>query len=134
MTLLKTEKIRKILALLIGIAVLISGIVILGMSDSHTGNGEGVSRASTSIEFGADYYTTSAQYMGLAANAACDIFKLVKLGFGLMFLFAGLFMLLHFGFDLFYIIQDEKEKEEHFAIKESMLIDEEYQEPEVYNE
>ncbi len=117
---MKTEKLRKIIAITLGVAILISGIVILCMSSSHTGSTGGVSRASTDIKFGADYYTTSARYIGLAANAASDIFDLIKLCFGLMFLFTGAFMTYHFGFDLYYIISDEMEREEHLAIKETL--------------
>lgn len=85
----KTEKIIHIATAILGIAMIIAGIILLVSYESHTGHNGGVSRASTSISFGADYYTTSAQYMGLAANAACDIYTLVKTCFSLVFIFAG---------------------------------------------
>ena len=48
-----------------------------------------MSRASTSIQFGADFYTTSAQATGLAANAVIDLYKLVSMASGIFFLFVG---------------------------------------------
>lgn len=77
--------------LLLGIAMVIVGIVFLLQSgSSHTGaNGSGVTRASTSIKFGADFYTTSAQYSALAANAVVDLYKIVTLAIGAFFIFSG---------------------------------------------
>ena len=45
--------------------------------------------SSTSIQFGADFYTTSAQATGLAANAVIDLYKLVSMASGIFFLFVG---------------------------------------------
>lgn len=85
----KVEQIIHIATAILGVVMIITGIILLVSYVSHTGHNGGVSRASTSISFGADYYTTSAQYMGLAANAACDIYSLVKTCFSLVFIFAG---------------------------------------------
>ena len=85
----KVEQIIHIATAILGVVMIITGIILLASYVSHTGHNGGVSRASTSITFGADYYTTSAQYMGLAANAACDIYSLVKTCFSLVFIFAG---------------------------------------------
>ena len=77
--------------LLLGIAMVIVGIVFLFQSgNSHLGaNGSGVTRASTSIKFGGDFYTTSAQYTALAANAVVDLYKIVTLAIGAFFIFSG---------------------------------------------
>ncbi len=88
----KVEKIIHIATAILGIVMIIAGIILLASYESHTGYNGGVSRASTSIKFGADYYTTTAQYMALAANAACDIYSLVKTCFSLVFIFAGAFI------------------------------------------
>lgn len=88
----KTEKIIHIATAILGIVMIITGIILLVSYESHTGHNGGVSRASTSITFGADYYTTTAQYMGLAANAACDTYALIKTCFSLVFIFAGAFI------------------------------------------
>jgi len=85
----KSQKFVKVIALVLGIALIAVGIYLLCMSDSHTGYAGGVSRASTSIEFGGDFYTTSAQYTGLAANAVVDLFDLVKYAFGSLLIFIG---------------------------------------------
>lgn len=79
------------IALVLGIAMVVVGIVFLGLSTkSHAGtNGYGLSRASTSIEFGGDFYTTSAQYTGLAANTVTDLYAVVSMGIGIFFLFVG---------------------------------------------
>lgn len=85
-----TKKLFNTIALCLGFALILVGIIFLFLSESHTGsNGSGLTRASTSIEFGADYYTTSAQYSGLAANALCDIFVLLKYAFSALFIFLG---------------------------------------------
>ena len=88
----KVEKIIHIATAILGIVMIIAGIILLASYESHTGHNGGISRASTSISFGADYYTKSAQYMALAANAACDIYSLVKTFFSLVFIFAGAFI------------------------------------------
>lgn len=79
----------KILALVLGIAIFVCGMVLIFYGNDHTGYAGGVTRTSTSIEFGADFYTTSAQYTGLAANAVCDLYDLVKTVFGMFFMFIG---------------------------------------------
>ena len=67
-----------------------AGLIILcNAGDSHTGYRGGLTYASTSIEFGADFYTSSAQYTGLAANAVVDLYKLVSIAIGLFFMFVG---------------------------------------------
>lgn len=78
--------------LIVGILMtLAGGYFLMQMGKSHVGaNGSGTSRASTSIEFGADFYTTSAQYSGLAANAVIDLYDLTAMGMGAFFIFAGL--------------------------------------------
>ena len=84
------KKLLNTIALCLGIALVLVGIVFLFLDDDHTGsNNSGIVRASTSIEFGADYYTTSAQYAGLAANALCDIFVLLQSAFAFLFIFLG---------------------------------------------
>lgn len=85
------KKICSIIVSICGLALVITGIVILAMSYSHCGvTGGGISRASTEIKFGADYYTTMAQYSALNANATVDIYKLIKICFGITFIFSGL--------------------------------------------
>lgn len=84
------NKILTIVLLALGALMVITGIVFLVKSGaSHTGYAGGVSRASTSIKFGADFYTESAQYTGLAANAVCDLYKIVGQAIGIFFMFAG---------------------------------------------
>lgn len=77
--------------LILGILMMAAGAYFLTQIDkSHIGaNGSGTSRASTSIEFGADFYTSSAQYTGLAANAVIDLYDLIATGMGVFFIFAG---------------------------------------------
>ena len=74
---------------LLGIALIIVGIVFILADEAHTGRTGGVSRASTSIEFGGDFYTTSAQYTGLAANALVDLYDLIQNAIGIFFVFVG---------------------------------------------
>lgn len=87
-----TQKSRALTVLLIlGILMMaVGGYFLLQIGKSHVGaNGSGVSRASTSVEFGADFYTSSAQYTGLAANAVIDLYDLVATGMGAFFILAG---------------------------------------------
>lgn len=87
-----TKKSRALTILLIlGIVMMAAGgYFLLQIGKSHIGaNGSGVSRASTSIEFGADFYTTSAQYSGLAANALIDLYDLAATGMGAFFVLGG---------------------------------------------
>lgn len=86
----KKSKILNIAILAIGLAFIVTGIVFIFISSSHTGYNGGTSYASTSIKFGADFYTTSAQYTGLAANALVDLFSLVKWAFALFFILVGM--------------------------------------------
>ncbi len=93
----KIKKIKNIVCALVGVAVIIVGIITICASDSHTGHSGGVSRASTSIEFGADFYTTSAEYTGLAANSVVDTFELLQNCFGIAFIVAGILIACHFA-------------------------------------
>lgn len=87
---MKKRKVITVIALVLGVAIVLAGLMILTQAEaSHTGYSGGVSRASTSIAFGGDFYTTSAQYTGLAANAACDLYKLVSIATGIFFMFVG---------------------------------------------
>lgn len=87
---MKKKKVITVMILALGLAMVLAGLVILCQSgSSHTGYGGGTSRASTSIMFGADFYTTSAQYTGLAANAVIDLYKLVSIVTGVFFMFVG---------------------------------------------
>lgn len=90
----KSKKSVCIITMILGALMIISGIIIMVWYNSHTGLQGGLSRASTSIEFGADYYTTSAQYMRLAANAVCDTYLLIKMCFSLLFIFGGILIIL----------------------------------------
>lgn len=74
--------------LFLGIALMIVGLVMIIGGADHT-SGSGLSRASTSIKFGADFYTTSAQATGLAANTLIDLYDLISTGFGIFFMFMG---------------------------------------------
>lgn len=88
---MKKDKICLFIILLIAIAMIITGVLILCSAESFTGlDGVGTTRASTSIEFGADFYTSSARYTGLAANAVIELFRLVRLVSGMAFLLSGL--------------------------------------------
>ena len=79
---IKMRRYIAVVIIVISVFSTILGIVFVsGSNGSHTGHTGGVSRASTSIEFGADFYTTSAQYSGLAANAATDIYTILSLVF-----------------------------------------------------
>ena len=87
---MKKRKVITVIALVLGVAIALAGLIILSQAEaSHTGYNGGLSRASTSIEFGGDFYTTSAQYTGLAANAASDLYKLVSIATGIFFMFVG---------------------------------------------
>ena len=89
MKMLKNKtKVDKII-FFVGIVMIITGVILALSSNSHV-NGSGLSYASTRIEFGADFYTTSAQYTGLAANALVDLYDLVKGISSVFFICAGL--------------------------------------------
>ncbi len=84
------KKILTWIILGLGVGMVLAGLVILCQSGvSHTGHNYGLSRASTTIEFGADFYTTSAQATGLAANAVIDLYKLTSMVTGIFFMFVG---------------------------------------------
>ena len=84
------KKMLTILLLALGVAVMIAGVAILGQNgEHHTGNGGGIFRASTSVEYGADFYTDSVQATGLAANAVIDLYQLLSIAIGIFFLFIG---------------------------------------------
>ncbi len=101
---LKLKKIISKYIVVLGVVMIISGLILITSSGDHCGtDGGGISRASTSrgIEYEDprdDYYTTddyiidSADYTGLAANAACDTYSLIKTCFALLFIFAGIFI------------------------------------------
>ena len=75
----------------LGIILVIVGIVFLFKSqDSHTYSRDSeFTRADTSIKFGADYYTTSAQNSALTANGVSDLYAMVTFGIGTFFIFIG---------------------------------------------
>ena len=82
------KKIFSLVLLLLGLVMVVSGIVLIcQMGASHTGHSGGLVRASTSIQFGGDFQTTSAQATGLAANAVIDIYKLLSFVSGMFFIF-----------------------------------------------
>lgn len=83
------RKITKCIALGLSIVMILAGLLFIMTYENHTSTGEGVTRANTNIEFGADFYTSSAQYTALAANAATDIYGIVKTAIGIFFIFVG---------------------------------------------
>ena len=84
------KKIFSLVLLLLGLVMVVSGIVLIcQMGASHTGHSGGLVRASTSIQFGGDFQTTSAQATGLAANAVIDVYKLLSFVSGMFFIFVG---------------------------------------------
>ena len=84
------KKVLTIIILALGVTLMIAGVVILAQAGTdHCGHNGGMLRASTSIEFGADFYTSSAQATGLAANAVTDLYKLLSIVSGIFFVFAG---------------------------------------------
>lgn len=87
---MKKQRIITIAILALGVALIIAGVIFISQAGtSHTGHGGGVSRASTSIQFGGDFYTTSAQYTGLAANTVTDLYELFSVATGIFFMFVG---------------------------------------------
>lgn len=111
---MKKEKIIHIIILTAGIFMLFVGIYFMNAAGkAHNGiSGDGVVRASTSIEFGADFYTTSAEYTGLAANAVSDLYTNISLAIGWFFIFAGIMDIcisfLLFDFSFIYKKQEKK--------------------------
>ena len=84
------KKVVTLIILGLGVAMILAGACVMFQSDAyHTGYGGGVSRASTSIKFGGDFYTTSAQYTGLAANTVTDLYQLTSIVTGIFFVFVG---------------------------------------------
>lgn len=84
------KKALAIVILCFGIALILFGAwAFVQTESSHTGYGGGVSRASTSIQFGGDFYTTSAQYSGLAANAIVDLYELTACAISAFSVFVG---------------------------------------------
>lgn len=84
------KKLFTIIILALGAVMILTGIILLFQCNAeHTGAHGGVTRASTSIEFGGDFYTHSAQYTGLAANAVVDLYKLTSIIGGIFFIFIG---------------------------------------------
>lgn len=87
---MKKKRILTLIILGLGVTMVLAGLVILCQCGvSHTGHSLGLSRASTTIEFGADFYTTSAQATGLAANAVIDLYKLTSVVTGIFLMFVG---------------------------------------------
>lgn len=89
------------IALGLGILMVIMGIVFLFWSEDHCSVTGGLSRASTSVQFGADFYTTSAQNSALAANTLTDLFKLVKFAVAVFCIFFGGLDVCYTAFKLF---------------------------------
>ncbi len=86
----KSKKIVSLALLALGLLMVLVGVILIcQMGASHTGGNGGLSRASTSIRFNADFYTTSAQATGLAANSVIDIYKLLSFVSGMFFIFVG---------------------------------------------
>lgn len=84
------KRILTIAILALGVLLIIAGMILIVQAGTdHTGYNGGISRASTSIEFGGDFYTRSAQYTALAANAATDLYALVSISTGIFFVFIG---------------------------------------------
>ncbi len=84
------KRICSLVLLFLGLVMVVIGfILICQMGASHTGHGGGLVRASTSIQFGGDFQTTSAQATGLAANAVIDLYKLLSFVSGMFFIFVG---------------------------------------------
>ena len=89
------KKVITCILLLLGILMIILGIIAICQCETSHGliNGSSehsyTTRASTKVRFGADFYTTSAQYTGLAANAVCDLYTFVSCAFGIFFIFIG---------------------------------------------
>lgn len=84
------KKILSVVILCLGIALILFGVwAFMQTENSHTGYSGGTSRASTSILFGADFYTTSAQYSGLAANAIIDLYELTAYAISAFSVFFG---------------------------------------------
>lgn len=84
------KKFITIIILALGLVLMVVGILILCQAGTdHCGRSQGMSRASTSIKFAGDFYTTSAQATGLAANAVIDLYKLTSVVAGISFMFAG---------------------------------------------
>ncbi len=92
------KRIIKLIVLALGIFLLVFGIVFLKSSEDHQKSYEDdygifgheiTTRADTGIEFGADFYTTSARYTALAANTVTDLYHIVKVGMGVLFIFFG---------------------------------------------
>ena len=84
------KRLLTLVILALGVVMMVAGLMILCQNGvSHTGRNGGLVRASTSIEFGADFYTTSAQATALAANAVTDLYKLGSVATGIFFMFVG---------------------------------------------
>lgn len=77
----------KLIALILGIILVIIGIIFMIRSQNYNYNG-GVSRSTTSIVIGTDFYTTE-EYIGLTTNAVCDLYTMVTMGIGIFFVFLG---------------------------------------------
>ena len=86
---MRKKRFLAIIILAIGVAMIVTGVFLLVQADESHASYNGIVRASTSIEFGADFYTVAAQYTGLAANTMIDLYKIVAISFGCFFVFAG---------------------------------------------
>lgn len=78
-----------ILFIVLGIITIAFGVLLFLIGPDHNPSGTGLVKASTSIQFGADFYTTSAQYTALAANALVDLFDLVRYALSGFFVLGG---------------------------------------------
>ncbi len=119
------EKLIAKIIIILGALMVLAGIILLISGKSHLGpTGSGLSRANTGIEFGADFYTTSAQYTGLAANTATDIYGLVQVCFAILFIFIGLLTVCVQLKNYFVLIKDELVvDEEVIAIDEVSVVE-----------
>ncbi|MBQ7598477.1 MAG: hypothetical protein IJU56_07855 [Clostridia bacterium] len=86
----KTGKVFDVLTIFVGLLFIAAGVYLFLIGNDHNPSGSGLIKASTSIQFGADFYTTSAQYTGLAANVLVDLFDLVRYAFSACFVLSGL--------------------------------------------
>lgn len=87
-----TQKKLSLIMIVLCACVMLAGVILIANPDPSHASSDlygGVSRANTGIEFGADFYTKSAQYTALAANAVVDLYSMVRVCFGLLFLFGG---------------------------------------------
>ena len=94
------KKTVKIIGLLLSLALIVAGIVIISQDAEwhHFRSGR-----TTEVQYGADFYTDIFDATNSIAHNTYSVeetllsmFDLLKLSFGLAFIFAGLFSALHF--------------------------------------